>query len=120
MDEQERENQFVEKIRGFLDESTESLNPKIRLRLQESRTQALKAVEKRHAWFLSFPQWITVGGLATATTAILIFFFWLNVPSLEAPTKQVEDFEIITSKEQIDFYQDLEFFRWLAAKENET
>ncbi len=120
MDEQEREKQIVEKIRGFLNESTESLSPDIRLRLQESRIQALRVVEKRRAWFFPFPRWITVGSLATVMTAILIFFFWFDVPTQEVPTKQVEDFEILTSREKIDFYQDLEFFRWLAAKENET
>ena len=120
MDEPEREKQFVEKVRGFLNESVESLNPDIRLRLQESRIQALKAAEKRRPWFLPFPRWITVGGLATVATAILTFFFWFNAPPLEVPTKQVEDFEILTSREQIDFYKDLEFFRWLAAKENGT
>ncbi|MCX5912459.1 MAG: DUF3619 family protein [Deltaproteobacteria bacterium] len=120
MNEQEREKQFVEKIRGFLDESAESLNPDMRLRLQEARFRALRAAEKRRAWFFSFPRWITVGGFATATVAILAFFFWFNAPSLEAPTKQVEDFEILTSKEQIDFYKDLDFFLWLDTKENGT
>ncbi len=117
MNEQEKEKKIVEKIRSFLDESAESLSPEIRLRLQEARFQALKAAEKKPR-FLSFPRWITVGGLATATTATLAIFFWFNVPSVEIPAKQVEDFEILTSKEQIDFYNDLEFFRWLAAKEN--
>jgi hypothetical protein len=120
MDEQEREKQFVEKVRGFLDDSAESLSSDIRLRLQESRIQALKAAEKRRVWFFPFPRWITVGGLATVTTVILTFFFWFTPPSPEVPTKQVEDFEILTSKEQMDFYKDLEFFRWLAAKENGT
>ena len=83
MNEQEKEKQFVEKIRDFLDESAETLNPDIRLRLQEARFQALRAAEKKRAWFFSFPRWITVGGLATATTAILAFFFWFNAPSLE-------------------------------------
>lgn len=117
MTEQEKEKQIVEKIIGFLDESAESLSPEIRLRLQEARHQALKTAGKRSRFF-SFPRWFTFGGLATATTAVLAIFFWFNVPSVEIPAKQVEDFEILTSKEQIDFYKDLEFFLWLAAKEN--
>ena len=120
MIEQEKEKQFVEKIREFLDESAESLNPDFRLRLQEARFQAVRAAEKKRPWFFYFPRWMTVGGLATATTAILAFFFWFNAPSLEAPTKQVEDFEILTSKEQIDFYKDLDFFLWLDTKEDGT
>jgi hypothetical protein len=117
MNEHEKEKQIVEKIRGFLDESAENLPPDVCLRLQEARYQALKAAGEKPPFF-SFPRWITVGGLATATTAILAIFFWFNVPSVEIPAKQVEDFEILTSREQIDFYKDLEFFLWLAAKEN--
>ncbi len=120
MNERENEKQFVERIRGFLDESAENLNPEVCLRLQEGRFRALRAGEKRRGWFFSFFRWITVGGLATATTAIFALFFWFNAPSLEAPTKQVEDFEILTSKEQIDFYKDLDFFLWLDTKEDGT
>ena len=122
--EEEREKQLVERIRGFLDESAESLNPDIRLRLQEARFRALRAGprtgEKRRARFFFFPKWITVGSLATAMTAVLVFFFWFNVPSPEIPAKQVEDFEVLISKEQIDFYKDLDFFLWLDNKENGT
>jgi hypothetical protein len=113
----EQEKKIVESIRGFLDESAESLSPEVRLRLQEARYRAVNAAGKKPR-FYSFPRWITVGGLATATTAVLAVFFWFNVPSVEIPAKQVEDFEILTSKEQIDFYKDLDFFLWLAAKEN--
>lgn len=113
MNEEEREKQLVERVRGFLDESAESVNPDLRLRLQEARLRALRAGENRRARFLFFPKWITVGSLATAATAVLVFFFWFNVPSPEIPAKQVEDFEILTSKEQIDFYKDLDFFLWL-------
>jgi hypothetical protein len=117
MNEQEKEKRFVEKIRRFLDESAESLSTETGLRLREVRFQAVNAAGKKRGVF-AFPRWITVGGLATATTAVLAIFFWFNVPSVEIPAKQVEDFEILTSREQIDFYKDLDFFLWLAAKEN--
>lgn len=113
MNKEERENQLVERIRGFLDESAESLNPDLCRRLQEARLRALGAGEHRRPRFFFFPKWITVGSLATVATTVLVFFFWFNVPSPEIPAKQVEDFEILTSKEQIDFYKDLDFFLWL-------
>lgn len=117
MNEQARDEKLVEKVRVFLDESMESLSPEVRLRLQEARYRAVQAAGEKPRFF-SFARWVTVGGLATATTAVLALFFWFNVPSVEIPDKQVEDIEILTSKDQIDFYKDLEFFRWLAAKEN--
>lgn len=119
MNEPEKEKRIVEKIRTFLDESAENVDAETRLRLQEARFQALKAAGKKRPSHLSFPRWMTIGGLATAATAVLAIFFWLNVPPEEIPAKQVEDIEILTSRERIDFYKDLDFFRWLASGESE-
>jgi len=120
MNEVQKEAQFLEKVKGLLDESTESLDPHVRHRLEQARFQALEAREKRGVRFFAIPRWITIGGFATAATIVLAFFFLFNFPKADFPAKQAEDFEILTSKEHIDFYKDLEFFRWLATKENET
>jgi len=120
MDEVQKEAQFLEKVKGLLDENAESMDPHLRHRLQQARLQALEARQKRRLRFFAVPRWITIGGLATAATIVLAFLFLFNVPKVDFPAKQLEDFEIITSKDHIDFYKDLEFFRWLATKENET
>jgi len=118
MNEFEKERRFLEKVRGFLDESAEALPPKTDLRLQQMRTQALEMPAKRRFNLFAAHRWITVGGFATVVTAVLAIFFWYHAPSPDFPSKQEEDFEILTSKEHIDFYKDLEFFRWLEAKEH--
>lgn len=118
MNELEKEGRFLEKVRGLLDESAEALNPETDLRLRQMRAQALEMPAKRHLNLFAAHRWITVGGFATVTTAVLAFFFWFHAPSPDFPPKQEEDFEILTSKEHIDFYKDLEFFRWLETKED--
>ena len=118
MNEHGDEKQFLERVRGLLDESAEALNPKETLRLRQIRSLALEAAEKKRFYFFDLPRWITVGGLATVATAVLAVFFWLQVPPTDIPAKQVEDFEILTSREYIDFYKDLEFLRWLETKED--
>jgi len=120
MNEVQKEAQFLEKVKGLLDESAENLDLRIRHRLQQARVQALETRGKKRRSFFTIPRWITIGGLATAATAVLAFFFLFNVPKTDFPAKQAEDFEILTSKEHIEFYKDLEFFRWLATKENDT
>ena len=120
MDEVKKEAQFLEKVKGLLDESAESMDPHICHRLQQARVQVLESRGKGRLRFFAIPRWITIGGLATAATIVLALFFLFNVPKADFPAKQSEDFEILTSKEHIDFYKDLEFFRWLATKENET
>lgn len=118
MNELEKERRFLEKVRGLLDESAEALNPETDLRLRQMRAQALeRPVERRFSLFTAH-RWITVGGFATVVTAVLAVFFWSHAPSPDFPPKQEEDLEILTSQEHIDFYKDLEFFRWLEAKEH--
>jgi len=50
--------------------------------------------------------------------AAVALFFWLSTSPGNLPAKHAEDFEIVTSQERIDFYQNLDFYRWLATKEN--
>ncbi len=118
MNEIEKEEQFLEKVRGFLDESAETLNPETHLRLRQIRAQALEMAAKRRFGLFAAHRWVTVGGFATVATAILAIFFWFHVPSSDLPPKQEEDLEILTSQEHIDFYKDLEFFLWLETKEH--
>jgi hypothetical protein len=120
MIEDQKEVQFLKKAKDLLDQSTETLDPQIRHRLQQARFQALEAHKKRRFRFFYLPRWVTIGGLATAASVVIAILFFFHVPKADFPVKQIEDFEILTSREQIDFYKDLEFFRWLAAKESET
>jgi hypothetical protein len=60
-----------------------------------------------------------VGSFAAATMAAVAVFFWLSPSPEPLPTTgQVEDLEIITSQERLDFYQNLDFYRWLETNEN--
>jgi hypothetical protein len=120
MNEDQKEAQFLKKVKDLLDESTETLNPQVRHRLQQARFKALEVRGKRRLRLFYLPRWVTIGGLATAVSVVLALFFFFHVPKADFPVKQVEDFEILISREQMDFYKDLEFFRWLAGKENET
>lgn len=112
------ENLFSEKIKHLLDRSAENLDSRTRQRLELIRLKALRGREETHRGHPFSLRWITVGGFAAATMAALALFFWLNTSAGDLPFKHVEDLEIITSKEHIDLYQDLDFYEWLAAREN--
>jgi hypothetical protein len=54
--------------------------------------------------------------MATLVAAALFFFL---SPSTEIlPTGDLDELEIITSRERLDIYQNLDFYRWLGSKEN--
>jgi len=118
MNASDQEKHFLEKARDLLNEGVENLDRQTCQCLQNMRVGALRAVEESRARLLVPLRWIMVGGFATATVAAVALFFWLNTSPQILPAKHVEDFEIITSQERIDFYQNLDFYRWLATEEN--
>ncbi len=117
MNDHDLENQFLGITKELLGDGVRNLEPESRERLEQIRTKALRLVKEPRTGFFTPMRWIMVGGFATATMAAAALFFWLSASPGYLAVRHVEDFEILTSREQIDFYQNLEFYRWLATKE---
>ncbi len=118
MNASDQEKQFLEKARNLLNEGVENLDEQTCQCLQNMRIEALRSMEEKSSGLFVSLRWIMVGGFATATMAAVALFFWLSTSPENLPAKHAEDFEIITSQERIDFYQNLDFYRWLATEEN--
>ncbi len=115
---EEREESFHKKARALLDASTADLNGPIQCRLEEIRREALSASSEGRWRFFFYNRWKAFGALATAATGVAAVFLFLYSPPQEFPVKNPEDFEILTSQEPLDLYGNLDFYRWLAGKEN--
>lgn len=113
----DQEKNFLEKVKDLLNEGVENLDSQTSQRLQNIRIRALRATGEKRSGFFTPLRWIMVGGFVTAAVAGMALFFSLSMSPGDLPVRHVEDFEIITSKERIDFYQNLDFYRWLATKE---
>ena len=111
---------FLEKTNDLLNRAAENLDSRTRQRLEHMRMKALSGVEEAIPGSFLPLRWITFGGLATATMAAVALFFWFNTSPGDFPVKHVEDLEIITSREPIDLYQNLEFYRWMAMQNLST
>jgi len=118
MNAKDPEKLFLERVQGLLNDGTENLGSKTERRLQDIRGQALMDAGEKRSRFLHPRRWVLVGSFATVTLAAAAFFFWLSLSPPPPPTGEIEDLEIITSQERIDFYQNLDFYRWLGSEEN--
>ena len=116
----EREKLFLERAKGLLDRVAENLDNQTGQRLEYIRTNALRAAGEKPSGFFTPLRWVMVGGIGTATMAAAALFIWLSTSPGDFPVRHVEDFEIITSREPIDFYQDLEFYRSIATPNGPT
>ena len=114
----DREKQLLEKARGLLLDAAENLDSQTRQRLERIRLDAISKAEGKEARFFPQWRWVTVGAISATAMVVLAIFFWLRTSPGDFPGKHIEDFEIITSNEQIDLYENLEFYRWLVTEEN--
>lgn len=103
------DERFVAGAKRLLDHSVEALDATITRRLQRARVQALDARPARNRWA------IWASGLAMAAVGALWFSMWLMQSVHERPhTPALDDIELITSAENVDLAEDIEFYHWLA------
>jgi len=107
------EAEFLRRVRADLDRSCSALDGQTLSRLNRIRHAALerKAQPRRAPVLLPF------GGLVTAV--VLVFAVMLNEPTqvpdaLPSGAEQLEYLDLLSSTEDLDFYEELEFYQWLA------
>lgn len=106
-----REAVFLDQAKALLDRRAEELDGLTLERLRRARRAAL-AGPPRSTRALGRLVW--AGGLATAAVALVAGSLWLLQPATHPPVGALEDLEILAASENLDFYEDLEFYRWLA------
>jgi len=113
---EENDKVFVEEMRRLLDTTEAQTDPRVRMRLKSARLRALDAAAEQVPWFLRFPRLVTAGSLATA--AVIAVSLWILAGRGPVPINRVEDLELMTNKEQIELYKDLDFYRWLETSDH--
>jgi hypothetical protein len=115
------EQMFLSAAKSILESSVDQIDDDTQIRLSAIRRRAVEAATKSQATLTpAFSRWfLPVGGLATALAAVLVAVtLWTQQPVQEsAPVAALEDLNILTGSDEIEFYQELEFYEWLAVNE---
>jgi hypothetical protein len=117
----EKEARFLEKARQSLLATEDRIEANTLSRLRDARVRAIEAADARGRGFFRIPNWARIGGVATAAAAILVFMIWFDTPKQDLPVKNADDIEIVLnvdSADNIDLYEDLDFYEWLAGAGN--
>jgi hypothetical protein len=117
----EKEARFLEKAKQSLLASEGQIDAKTASRLRDIRSRAVEAAGERDQGFFRIPNWARIGGVATAAAAVLVFMIWFDTPRQDLPVKSADDLEIVLnvdSADNIDLYEDLDFYEWLAGAGN--
>lgn len=101
------DREFIARAKAALDRAVDEMDHGTSLRLQRARLSALEGPRRR--------PWILWAGATTASVAMLALVLWLRQPA-PAPHASVplEDFELVTSVEDVELAEDLDFYHWLA------
>jgi hypothetical protein len=106
---QERDRAFIEQVKRVLDRSLDDVDPVTAWRLQRARQSALSH-GARPIWWVGW-----VSSAALASIAILALMLWVRQPGPEHHAAvPLEDFELVTSVENVELAEDLDFYHWLA------
>jgi hypothetical protein len=107
-----KEQAFLAASKAILDESIHELDGQVLARLRQARSRALEAKPRPFFWLLP------AGGFAAASVVILAAALWFFQPAKPAPMHGVEDLDILTSAENLELYDDLDFYHWLTEHDN--
>ena len=100
---------FIAGAKRALDNSVHQLDVRLTGRLQRARREALEPPLCRLPW----RTW--AGGIAIASIGFLAITFSIRQPDLDSHAPPLlEDLDLITSTENVELSEDLEFYDWLA------
>lgn len=111
----DKPEKFENNAKTLLDESAESLNPDITRRLRQARYAALEKAHKPAVWG-GFPQAVTAM-LAIAVVSISLIFTVDHDSSYEIVNVMEDEIEMLTSTDNMELMEDLEFMQWLVETE---
>jgi hypothetical protein len=114
-----KQTDFEQRAQTLLRERAEQLDGATRSRLTQARHAALAAVEQRRStryWLLP----------ATGVAAAAVIALFLTNQSAHqttervAATAAVDEMEIVTADDSLEFYRDVDFYTWLAVIDDDS
>ena len=118
----QNEQEFLKAVKTNLDNAEQSLDEVTLQRLHGARSRALESLTiGNHQSEPKWSQWLMPAS-ALATTAVITMLV-INLSTVMPDVAQdksmlsaLEDIEILADEDELELYQELEFYQWLASK----
>lgn len=107
------EDKFVHAAKRLLDESVTELDGATLSRLAQARNRALE----RRAGRARLWRPLSMTAMGAAMAAVVLALFVTLRPGGEPDTALVADLELVTAEESVEFFEDMEFYEWLAEED---
>ncbi len=109
MNDGNRRDGFEARIAATLDESVRDLDPGVAARLREARRRALQS-DRRVRW--PSRRALAAGAVALLLAAVAVW----RMPATIDERTVLQDLDVLSAAEAIDFYDELEFYAWLESE----
>jgi len=104
---EDRNSEFLKRVRAELERGSDALDELTVARLRAARRRALDARPRTRAWFVA-------GGVTAAVVTAALLAMLLAPPAGGPPAAMgLEQIELLADSD-VDLYNDLDFYRWLA------
>lgn len=114
----DHEARFLEKARLALRASEDRLDAATLARLRDARERAVDAAGERAAGVFRIPNWMRAGAFATAAAAVILLAVWVDPAKQELPVRSPDELEIVLYADNMDLYEDMDFYEWLVEAGN--
>jgi len=101
-------DKFEQEIKQILKDSIENIDAETQSQLTQARHHAMSLSEKKHL----NPGGLWVSGVVITFTLLFVFIS-INHPSPDTNVGLSPDWIITSETDDIEMYQDLEFYEWL-------
>lgn len=113
----ESDKQFAERAKAVFDNSVEQLDAATLSRLNRGRHAALDTLQGNGV-VATWGRWLPVTGVAAA--ALVTVMLVRGPDTVTVPADSVADFEILLEGENLEMFENLEFYSWLNATDLDT
>ena len=113
------EERWIARTRQALDDDVAGLDGATLSRLNRARQGALDAQGRPRLK----PAWLGAGAAVLAASLVLAVALRIDDPAIRPPIGEpsaAADFELISSEESIELYEDQEFYAWLDAQSSSS
>jgi len=119
-----KQEPLEQRAQALLQASAEQLDGRTRSRLTQARYAALDTIKHRqpNTWYWLVP---AGGAAAAAVIAVLLAVDPTRLTDPEMPDVEpaiastVDELEIVTAEDSLEFYRDVEFYAWLAEQDEQ-
>lgn len=117
--------QLIERIRRRLDEDVDRLDGATLSRLEQARRRALAvlAQPRRPRWPMTWlarrpaGDWLVPAGAFASVVTIAVALTFMVAEPGNGLAREVDDLELLTAGEELELYENLEFYQWLQDRE---